>query len=77
MPKYEFIEDALQHLCETAFEKAIFKEHCLINASIFCSQFKVVHCLSVSLTTDFNSKAILDSSNVSGKVKYTLRVQYL
>ena len=37
MPKYEFIEDALQHLCETAFEKAIFKEHCLINASIFCS----------------------------------------
>ena len=34
MPKYEFITDALQHLCGTVSETAIFKEHCLINASI-------------------------------------------
>ena len=37
MPKYEFIKDALEHLCESAFKTAIFKEHCLINASVFCS----------------------------------------
>ena len=64
MPKYEFIKDALEHLCESAFETAIFKEHCLINASVFCSQFKILSILSVSLTTDFRSKAIMDPSSV-------------
>ena len=62
--RIEFVKDALQHLCGTASETAIFKENCLMNASIFCFQFKVVHCLSVSLTTDFHSKAIMDLSSV-------------
>ena len=64
MPKCEFNKDVLQYLCRTASETIIFKEHCLMNASIFCSLFKVVHCLSVSITTDTLSKAIMDPSSV-------------
>ena len=64
MPKSEFNKDALQHLCGTASGTVTFKEHCLVNASIFRSQFKVVHYLSVSLTTDTLSKAFMDPSKV-------------
>ena len=64
MSKCEFNKDVLQYLCGTASETIIFKEHCLMNASIFCSLFKVVHCLSVSITTDTLSKAIMDPSSV-------------
>lgn len=35
-----------------------------MNASIFCSSFKVVHCLSVNLKTEFQSKAIMDPSSI-------------
>ena len=42
MPKYEFIEDALQQLSGTASKTAVFKEHCLMNASIFCSSLKLL-----------------------------------
>ena len=37
--KYEFNKDVLQHLCGTTSGTVIFKEHCLVNASMnaFCS----------------------------------------
>ena len=54
----------MQHRCGTASGTAILKEHRLVNASIFCSLFKVVHCLFVSLTTDTLSKAIMELSSV-------------
>ena len=64
MPKSEFNKDALQHLCGTASGIAVFKEHWTVNASIFCSQFKIVHCLSVSLTSDTLSKVFMDTPSV-------------
>ena len=32
--KYEFNKDVLQHLCGTTSGTVIFKEHCLVNASM-------------------------------------------
>ena len=64
MSKCEFNKDALQHICGTATGKAIFKQRWLVNVSIFYSQFKFVHRLAVSLTTDTLSKAIMDLSSV-------------
>ena len=56
--------EKMQHVCGTSSGTAILKEHYLVTASIFCSYFKVVHYLSVSLITDALSKAILDPLSV-------------
>ena len=64
MPKCEINKDALQRLCGTASGTTIFKEQCLVNASIFYSYFKFVYFLSLSLTTATLTKAIQDPSSV-------------
>ena len=61
MAKCEFNKDAApQPVC---FWNSYF-EGTLLSECIFFSQFKVVHGLSVSLTTDTLSKSIMDPSSV-------------